>query len=86
MENNEDHLVPKPRPIQIIRPDDSHNFKLENWFKVNRIFQSDKLTHHELVVVSIAGDYRKGKSFLLNYFLKYLNARVRINYFIFCQR
>lgn len=80
MESTEEY-PPQPRPIQIIRPD-NHNFKLNRWYEVKRIFESDKLRDHELVVVSIAGDYRKGKSFLLNYFLRYLNARVRTYYYI----
>lgn len=67
-----------PRAIQIVRPADDHKFKL-NWREVQRIFEADNLRGHELVVISIAGDYRKGKSFLLNFFLRYLNAQVRIS-------
>lgn len=68
---------PQPRSIQIIRPD-NQKFELNSLDEVKRIFESDKLKDHDLVVVSIAGDYRKGKSFLLNYFLRYLNAQVRM--------
>lgn len=83
MENNENHTVQKPRPIRIICPDD-HKFKLENCVEVKQIFESENLKNHELIVVSIAGALRKGKSFLLNFFLKYLNEHkeVCINYLI----
>lgn len=68
----------QPRAIQIVLPADDHKFKLNRWYEVERIFKADNLRGHELVVISIAGDYRKVKSFLLNFFLRYLNAQVRI--------
>lgn len=62
------------KAIQIIKPID-HTFHLEsNYFK--SIFDSDDLKDRDVVIVSIAGDLRKGKSFLLNFFLKYLYAQV----------
>lgn len=41
-----------------------------------RILETGNLKDHYVVVVSVAGNLRTGKSFLLNFFLKYLRARV----------
>lgn len=64
------------KPIQIIKPID-HTFYLDlTHFK--SILSSDDLRERDVVIVSIAGDLRKGKSFLLNFFLKYLYAEVKV--------
>lgn len=65
------------RPIQIIKPID-HTFHLDST-QLKLILDSDDLRDRNVVIVSIAGDLRKGKSFLLNFFLKYLYAQVMIN-------
>lgn len=62
-------------PIQIVSPE-NHTFKLQNLYSVEQILRSEELKDRYVVVVSIAGALRKGKSFLLNFFLKYLNAQV----------
>lgn len=76
--------------IQIIT---SKNHRLElNLVELHRILGSDRLKDHYVVVVSVTGTLRTGKSFLLNFFLKYLRAQVskttnNINIFfliIFC--
>lgn len=64
-----------PHPIQIVSPE-NHTFKPDNLYLVKQILEKDELRDRDIVVVSIAGALRKGKSFLLNYFLKYLNAKV----------
>lgn len=63
------------QPIQIISSE-NHTFKLQNVYSLEQIFKSSKLKDRHIVVVSIAGALRKGKSFLLNFFLRYLNAQV----------
>lgn len=64
------------RAIQIVYPD-NHKFKI-NMNEFNKIQNANDIKDRHVVVVSIAGAFRKGKSFLLNFFLKYLNAQVII--------
>lgn len=61
--------------IQIVTPVD-HKFQLE-LEDLKRVLEADEIKDRHVVVVSIAGAYRKGKSFLLNFFLKYLYAQVK---------
>lgn len=62
------------KPIQILTPV-NHQYKLlvEN---LEEILEQNDIKDRYIVAVSIAGAFRKGKSFLLNFFLKYLYAQV----------
>lgn len=60
--------------FQIINPV-NHVFQLKI-DELKPILESDNLKDRHVVVVSIAGAYRQGKSFLMNFFIKYLNAQV----------
>lgn len=60
--------------IQIITTND-HVFNLE-LDEIKRILENDSIKDRNVVVVSIAGAFRQGKSFLLNFFIKYLFAQV----------
>lgn len=62
-------------PIQIVLPV-NQSFQLE-LNELNHILNADEIKDQNVVVVSIAGAFRSGKSFLLNFFLKYLYAKVR---------
>lgn len=63
------------RPIQIVSPGENHTFQLE-LSNLKQILETDEIKDRNVVVVSIAGAFRKGKSFLLSFFLRYLNAQV----------
>ena len=63
-------------PIQIVTPV-KHSFELE-LDELKYILEADDIKDRDVVVVSIAGAYRKGKSFMLNFFLKYLYAQVNL--------
>lgn len=65
-----------PKPVQIIKKE-NHSFHL-NLNEMEAVLASDELKDRHAVIVSIAGDLRKGKSFLASLFVKYLNARVKV--------
>lgn len=65
----------RSKPIQIVTPVQSHSFE-SNINELNDILSSDKIKDRDLVVVSVTGAFRKGKSFLINFFLRYLHAQV----------
>lgn len=71
----EDDALLNHQPIQIVSSE-NHTFKLQNVYCLEHILKSSKLKDRHIAVVSIAGALRKGKSFLLNFFLRYLNAQV----------
>lgn len=54
----------------------NHRFEL-NLQALQQILNADDLKERSVVVVSIAGGFRTGKSFLLNFFLQFLRAQVR---------
>lgn len=49
-----------------------------NYEEINKIFTNPDVRDRKIVVMSIIGDYRKGKSFFLDYCLRFLYATVRI--------
>lgn len=65
-------------PIQIVTP--INNTFLLELNELKHILEANHIKDRHVVVVSIAGAFRKGKSFLLNFFLKYLYAQVRTFY------
>jgi len=62
-------------PINVLNVTDKNEF-IANINGINQIFNNPKLTDRQVVAVSIVGIFRKGKSFLLNYFLRYLYGNV----------
>lgn len=60
------------QPVQIVRLDKKSNGLELNIQALADICLNEKCREKPLCVVSIAGDFRKGKSFMLNFFLRYL--------------
>lgn len=59
-------------PVQVVRLDKKSNGLELNIDALAEICLNEKCRDRPLCVVSIAGDFRKGKSFMLNFFLRYL--------------
>lgn len=71
----EDEVTTTARPIQIVSTEDDHTFVLDE-DTLTEVLLRDEIKDRFVVVVSVAGAFRKGKSFLLDFFLRYLYARV----------
>lgn len=64
-------------PIQIVIADeDNHEFSLDKE-ALERILLQEHVRDLNVVVVSVAGAFRKGKSFLLDFMLRYMYNQVR---------
>ena len=66
--------------VTVVTAED-HTFELKEDV-LNEILLRNDIKDKKVVVVSVAGAFRKGKSFLLNFMLRYLEAEV-INSFLF---
>ncbi|KAM7408463.1 hypothetical protein PAMA_002269 [Pampus argenteus] len=62
----------KARPIQIVLASDEHSFELDA-AALEKILLQDHVKDLNVVVVSVAGAFRKGKSFLLDFMLRYMH-------------
>lgn len=64
------------RPIKIMAYKEDHQFDLDEQ-ALESILLQDHVKDRHMVVVSVAGAFRKGKSFLLDFLLRYMQAKVR---------
>ncbi|KAI6189020.1 Guanylate-binding protein [Aphelenchoides besseyi] len=62
----------EPAPVKILQPiEEDHTF-LINQNALERILCDPLYANKKVYVIEVAGKFRKGKSFLLNFFLRYL--------------
>ncbi|XP_060129061.1 atlastin-2 isoform X2 [Zootoca vivipara] len=72
LDTEEEVVTEKPCPIQIVLAhEDDHNFELDE-SALERILLQEHIRDLNIVVVSVAGAFRKGKSFLLDFMLRYM--------------
>nr|CAD7431905.1 unnamed protein product [Timema monikensis] len=62
------------RPVPIVLSKDDHTFELDE-AALSKILLQEHVKNKNVVVVSVAGAFRKGKSFLLDFFLRFMNAQ-----------
>ena len=64
--------------VQIVKVnEEAHTFRLSDE-DISKFILQDNIKNRDVVIVSVAGAFRKGKSFLLDFFLRYMYARVSI--------
>lgn len=70
-------LVPLSHPLlsQVVVAKPDHTFELDQE-ALQEILLSDEVRDRKVVVLSVAGAFRKGKSFLLDFIIRYLNKEV----------
>lgn len=61
--------------VQIVVADEEHNFELDD-IALEKVLLRDDIKDLPVAVVSVAGAFRKGKSFLLDFFIRYLRSGV----------
>lgn len=62
-------------PLQIVTTGENHTFVLDEDTLTDVLLQN-QIKDRFVVVVSVAGAFRKGKSFLLDFFLRYMYSKV----------
>ncbi|EPY83856.1 ADP-ribosylation factor-like 6 interacting protein 2 isoform 4-like protein [Camelus ferus] len=73
-----DEVMKKPCPVQIVLAhEDDHNFELDEE-ALEQILLQEHIRDLNIVVVSVAGAFRKGKSFLLDFMLRYMYNKVAV--------
>ena len=65
----------KAGPVQVLIVKDDHSFELDET-ALNRILLSEAVRDKEVVAVSVAGAFRKGKSFLMDFMLRFMYNQV----------
>lgn len=77
-----DNKMDMGHPVQIVMTHPDHSFELDENALAEILLQDD-IKDRSVVVVSVAGAFRKGKSFLLDFFLRYMNSKVSFIILIF---
>lgn len=70
--------------IQIVLANDDHSFSLDEE-ALTEVLMRDEIKDRHVVVISVAGAFRKGKSFLLDFFLRYMNSKVLLTIIVRCK-
>lgn len=64
-----------PRAIRIVSSEPDHTFKLDEE-ALEEVLLSPEVRERKVVVLSVAGAFRKGKSFLLDFLMRFLDNGV----------
>ena len=68
---------PSHKHTQVVVAKPDHTFELDHE-ALQDILLSDEVKDRKVVVISVAGAFRKGKSFLLDFLIRYLDREVNL--------
>ncbi|KAK2536580.1 Atl1 [Columba livia] len=77
--SEEEESVRKAGPVQVLIVKDDHSFELDE-AALNRILLAEAVRDKEVVAVSVAGAFRKGKSFLMDFMLRYMYNKEAVDW------
>jgi len=69
----------RARPVQVLVVKEDHTFELDE-AALSRILLAEDVRDRDVVAVSVAGAFRKGKSFLMDFMLRYMYNHVSLNH------
>ncbi|XP_071454214.1 atlastin isoform X2 [Hetaerina americana] len=72
-----DEVPMEGHPVAVVVTKSDHSFELDTT-SLERILLHKEVRDRYVVIVSVAGAFRKGKSFLLDFFLRYMHAHYRV--------
>jgi atlastin len=64
-------------PVQVVKVSEDHIYELDE-DALSEILLKDDVRDRTVVIISVAGAFRKGKSFLLDFFIRYMYATVSV--------
>uniref|UniRef100_A0A8C2CTL4 Atlastin-1 n=1 Tax=Cyprinus carpio TaxID=7962 RepID=A0A8C2CTL4_CYPCA len=64
----------RARPVQVLVVKDDHTFELDE-AALSKILLAEEVRDREVVAISVAGAFRKGKSFLMDFMLRYMYSQ-----------
>jgi atlastin len=72
--------VGHPVQIVVLKPNQTYDLLEE---ELEKILCQPEVQDKHVVVVSVAGAFRKGKSFILSFFVRYLQSQVGFRFWAF---
>ncbi|CAH1125712.1 unnamed protein product [Ceutorhynchus assimilis] len=73
-QQDSDPIEEGPHAVPIIVAGPDHSFQLDE-DALKKVLLRDEIKDRYVVVISVAGAFRHGKSFLLDFFLRYMNSK-----------
>uniref|UniRef100_A0A8C2KYK7 Atlastin-1 n=1 Tax=Cyprinus carpio TaxID=7962 RepID=A0A8C2KYK7_CYPCA len=72
--SEEEETDGRARPVQVLVVKDDHTFELDE-AALCKILLAEEVRDREVVAISVAGAFRKGKSFLMDFMLRYMYSQ-----------
>ena len=72
------HSHPFGKPVSVLKFDEGNKVIIDNG-ELDKMFLHEEVKNRKVVVLSIIGAFRKGKSFFLDYCLRFMYANVSLN-------